>query len=76
MVLAVDGEGPVVLSARLGADALGHLLLDHHSDDGEAARLNKGGDDGGGDVVGQIAAGGELRIWRQMLLHQLGNIHL
>ena len=57
VVLTVHREGAVVAGAGGGADPPGHLPLDHHRDGGKTPRLDKGGDGGGGDVVGQISAG-------------------
>ena len=75
VVLAEQGEGPEVGGAGLGADALGYLSLNHHRHPAETAALQQQGDDGGGDVVGQIGAGhgGEPL---KLLLYQLGDVQL
>ena len=75
VVLAVHREGAVVRRARCGADAQGHLPLDHHRDAGEAFGLDEGGDDGGGDVIGQVGAG-HGREAGELLIHQGGNVQL
>ena len=79
VVLAVHREGAVVRRARGGADAQGHLPLDHHCDAGEVIGLDEGGDDGGRDIIGKIGAGhghhaGEFLVYqgRNVQLQDVG----
>ena len=57
VVLAEDGEGPVIRCPRPGADTQGHLSLNHDGDGGEDPRLDQGGDGGGGNIIRKIGTG-------------------
>ena len=75
IILAEHGESAVVRRARLGSNALGNLLLHHHRHRLKALGFQQGGEDGAGDVIGQVGAGHRAQ-GTQFLVHQGGDVLL
>ena len=75
VVLHQYGERAVLRRAGPGADALRHLFLYQDGETVEAAALHAFGQDGGGDVIGQIGAEDGPQSG-EMLLYHLREIQL
>ena len=75
VILHQHRERAVVRRAGGGADALGHLLLYEDGEAVEAARLHAGGEEGRGDVVGQVGAQYRAQAG-EVLPHQGGQLLL
>ena len=75
MILAEHRERPIIAGTGGGADAQGHLPLDHHRNGGKAPGLNEGGEHRRGDVIGKIGTGNGCKAGK-LVRHKGGQIQL